>query len=200
MTPNNVIPSGGMITILDRRDEIYNYFHHNRSCQSFFFADAQKERYAAYYTSMYLIQDTTEGLLAHRAAGFSSFPPQAYIEFWGVMQAVIIQQDSISELYNAVTGTLLDTTRLNSWQSVRSLRNTCAGHPAKKDRRKGAPLTRTFTGRFFGGYSQLMYEQWEAQGSISHPRVRLGALIDEYVTEAESKMKQILDSMKVQWP
>jgi hypothetical protein len=97
-----------MHRIVDRRQEIYDYFHNNDACQRFFFDAAQEERYAAYYTSMYLVQDTSESLLVHRARGFSSDSHAAYIEFWGVMQALIIQQDSISELYNAVTGARLD--------------------------------------------------------------------------------------------
>lgn len=34
--------------------------------------------------------------------GFSEDPHEAYLKFWGVMQAIIIQQDSICELYWAI--------------------------------------------------------------------------------------------------
>ncbi|HKN12855.1 MAG TPA: hypothetical protein VJX68_06620 [Candidatus Binatus sp.] len=176
-----------MLRIVNRRQEIYDYFHNNGDCQQFFFDAAQKERYAAYYTryaayytSMYLVQDTSESLLAHRARGFFSDPLAAYLEFWGVMQALIIQQDSISDLYEAVTSAELDIRALDSWQAVRTLRNACAGHPAKRDRPKNFPVTRTFMGRRFGGYPAITYEQWQAQGGISHPTVKLAALIDVY--------------------
>ena len=183
-----------------QRNEIYDYFHQSCSCQEFFFDPAQAERYAAYYTSKYLLQDSTESLLAHREREFSSNPLQAYIEFWGVMQALIIQQDSIAELYEAVVGTPLDTSALISWQSLRRLRNTCAGHPAKRDRPRKSPLTRTFMGREFGGYSEFTYEKWEAPDSITHPTVKLGALIDKYAIEAEGQLVEVLRSMKQQWP
>lgn len=189
-----------MRRIIDRRQEIYDYFHNNGTCQQFFFDAAQEERYAAYYTSMYLVQDTSESLLVHRARGFSADSHVAYIEFWGVMQALIIQQDSISELYKAVTDVQLDLRALNSWQAVRTLRNSCAGHPAKKDRPKNFPLTRTFMGRHFGGYPAITYEQWEAQGGISHPTVKLDALIDGYAKEAEAKLVEVLQAMNQQWP
>jgi hypothetical protein len=189
-----------MLRIANRRQEIYDYFHNNVACQQFFFDAAQEERYAAYYTGMYLVQDTSESLLVHRARGFSSDPHAAYIEFWGVMQALIIQQDSISELYKAVTAAQLDIRALNSWQAVRTLRNACAGHPAKKDRPKNFSLTRTFMGRRFGGYPSITYEQWQAQGGISHPRVKLDAIIDGYAKEAEVKLVEILQSMTQQWP
>jgi hypothetical protein len=189
-----------MRRIGDLRQEIYDYFHNNGTCQQFFFDAAQEERYAAYYTSMYLIQDTSESLLVHCARGFSADPHAAYIEFWGVMQALIIQQDSISELYKAVTAVQLDTRALNSWQAVRTLRNTCAGHPAKKNRPKNSPLTRTFMGRRFGGYRAITYEQWQTQGGVSHPTVKLDALIDAYANEAGIKLAEVLQSMKQQWP
>lgn len=186
--------------VATRRDEIYNYFHGSASCQQFFFAAAQEERYAAYYTSMYLLQDTTESLMVHRSKGFSSDPFEAYIEFWGVMQALFIQQDSVSELYEVVIGNALDARNLTSWQALRTLRNTCAGHPAKKDRPKTSPLLRTFMGRNFGNYSAITYEQWQSPDGISHPVVDLGALIDSYATEAESQLAAVQKSMRQQWP
>lgn len=188
-----------MLRVADRRGEIYDYFDQSSACQNFFFAAAQKERYAAYYTSMYLLQDTTESLMSHRAQGFSSNPFEAYIEFWGVMQALFIQQDSISELHEAVTGDPLNMANLASWEALRTLRNTCAGHPAKKDRPK-ASISRTFMGRGFGGYSTITYEQWQSGGGISHHTVQFGALIDNYAIEAETKMVAVLQFMKQQWP
>ena len=189
-----------MLRIATRREEIYNHFHGSAACQQFFFAAAQEERYAAYYTSMYLLQDTTESLMTHRTKGFSSDPFEAYIEFWGVMQALFIQQDSISELHEAVTGSPLKESKLASWQSLRTVRNICAGHPAKKDRPKTSPISRTFMGRGFGDYSAITYEQWQSGSSINHPTVDLGALIDSYSTEAEAQLTAVLQFMKQQWP
>ena len=188
-----------MIEILNRREEIYDYFQNNKHCRSFFFDSEQEERYAAYYTSMYLLQDTTESLLSHRERGFSSNPFEAYIEFWGVMQALFIQQDAISELFVAITGAALKTGELSSWQALRTLRHTCAGHPAKKDRPKRSPISRTFMGRNFGTYSVITYEEWQSAGNISHPKIHFGDLIDDYTIEAESCLLEALVSMKQQW-
>ena len=173
-----------MQRVATRRIEIYNHLQGSTSCQTFFFAAAQEERFAAYYTSMYLLQDTTESLMAHREKDFSSNPLEAYIEFWGVMQALVIQQDSIAELYKAVTSSKLDTRNLTSWQALRTLRNTCAGHPANKARPKTSPTSRTFMGRSFGNYSAVTYEQWQSGdrqrgGSKSHPVVNLGAQLKQ---------------------
>jgi len=188
-----------MEQIATQRAAIYNYFHGSASCGQFFFAAAQEERYAAYYTSMYLLQDTTESLMVHRAKGFSLDPFEAYIEFWGVLQALFIQQDAIAELHEAVTGSPLKTGNLSSWRSLRTLRNICAGHPAKRDLPKTYPLSRTFMGRQFGNYSAVTYEQRQS-GSIKHQVVDLGVLVDSYATEAESQLAAVLQSMRAQWP
>ncbi len=89
--------------IADRRSDIYAFFQKNGECQKFFYSPENKEKYVAYYNSMYLLQDSTEGLWQHREKGFSKDPLLAYIEFWGVMQAVIIQQDAIQEIFQILT-------------------------------------------------------------------------------------------------
>lgn len=150
-----------MDQILEVRQEIYDYFHNNEACQNFFFDNSREEKFVAYYTSLYLISDVTESLWVHRKKGFSEDPHEAYLEFWGVMQAIMIQQDSICEFYWAIKNAELDRSNLTSWKKLRNLRNICAGHPVKKDRPKQSPLTRTFMGRSFGDYSSFHYEQWE---------------------------------------
>lgn len=176
--------------------KIYDFFHSSKECQEFFFRPENEERYSAYYISMYLIQDTNEAMLAHRERGFSPDPLIAYIEFWGIMQAIIIQQDSISELYYCVTENKHSTEKLENWQKIRRLRNVCAGHPARKDRPKGEPLTRTFMGRGFGNYSEFAYEKWEYPDKTTHPRVKLSELISSYEHEAEKELHCIYQYMQ----
>lgn len=96
-----------MDQILAARLKIYDQFHGSAAGTEHFFKDEHAGAYAAYYTAMYLIQDTGESVWAHMKRGFSSDPHIAYIEFWGVMQAIFIQQDAISELYEAVIGSKL---------------------------------------------------------------------------------------------
>ena len=199
-----------MDKILETRQEIYDYFQSNNACQEFFLNSSNKERYVAYYTSMLLIKNATESLWDHRNKGFSPDPPEAYLEFWGVMQAIIIQQDSIGELYWAVKSQKLDWNDLESWKKIREIRNICAGHPAKIDRPSDKPLKRTFMGPSFGNYSLFHYEQWEKPmtsskseyilNNITHPEIKLGTIVDDYSEEAANKLREILQSMKKQWP
>ena len=191
-----------MKIIADRYSEIYDFFHSNTACKKYFFDAAHEAEYVAYYNSRYLLQDSTESLFHHREHGFSRDPLLAYLEFWGVMQAAIIQQDSISEIYAVMCRKSLDAKAkdLKSWLQVRELRNLCAGHPAKKDRPEGEPITRTFMGRAFGGYAAIKFEQWKQVDGTTHPRVNLGALLDSYAVEAGAQLADVLAEMKTRWP
>lgn len=184
-----------------RRSEIYEHFQ--GSAAGVELADPRNEEaYVAYYTGMYLLQDSTEALTQHRSVGFSADPLQAYIEFWGVMQAVIIQQDAIKEIHRVVFDRELDAKALDlvKWTELRKLRNVCAGHPARRQLPKSSPLTRSFMARGFGNYEEIKYEQWEADTGRSFPRVALDSLLDGYATEAETVLVTILDGMRQRWP
>ena len=183
------------------RSEIRDYYDNNDCCEKYFHAPAHEVEFVAYYNSMYLLQDTTESLSQHRQQNFNSYHLQAYIEFWGVMQAVVIQQDSIGVLYTVLTGEKHKFWKdLEWWPQIRELRHTCAGHPAEKTR--SGPLTRTFMGRQFGNYHEITYERWQ-QGQNperDHPVVPLGHLLDQYAVEAESILRVAFEAMKNRWP
>jgi hypothetical protein len=186
-------------TVLKIRSAIYDQFHRSSAGPDYFFKNAHADEYAAYYTSMYLIQDTGEAVWTHMRRGFSADPMAAYLEFWGVMQAVVIQQDAIKELYNAIVGSFPDTTTL-SWQAIRDMRNLCAGHPAKRS--VGVPKTqRAFMGRDFGDYPNIQYELWE-DGSArpTHPSFNLHQMIENYEPEAAQMLGGVLAALKTRWP
>ena len=189
-----------VIQVLTTRSAIYDQFHGSSAGPAFFFKPENKNTFAAYYTAMYLIQDTGESIMTHMTKGFSASPMQAYIEFWGVMQALAIQQDAISELHLAVLGLPLKVPTGSAWHDLRETRHACAGHPANRSRRLPAPQ-RTFMGRDFGNYDSVMYELYDANtGQITHPRFNLKRMIDLYSVEAEAALRNVLSVMKARWP
>jgi hypothetical protein len=156
---------------------------------------------AAGYTSMYLIADTAESIWTHRKLDFSSDPFASYLEFWGVMQAIVIQQDAICELYNAVVSSSLPIIpKASAWKQLRDLRTQCAGHPANRSRGVPKPQ-RSFMGRMRRTYANVTYEMWDAHTrKTTHPSVNLGKLIDSYDIEASQTLGVILQTMKFKWP
>jgi hypothetical protein len=118
-----------MNRVLDAQSAIYDQFQHS---SAFLAISKQRDQYAAYYTSMYLIQDTGEAVARHMAGDFSTDFLRAYLEFWGVMQAINIQQDAISELHRVIVGSKPTTGPNSAWSRLRDKRNLCAGHPARR--------------------------------------------------------------------
>src|SRR6202158_707216 len=178
-----------MKRILAGQSAIYNQFH---GSSAFSVISQRGDDYAAYYTAMYLIQDTGEAVDRHLASDFSSDPLTAYLMFWGVMQAIFIQQDAISELHRVIVGSAPPITSNSAWSKLRDKRNVCAGHPANRDR--GVPASqRSFMGRSFGNYTHVTYELWDdATETTTHPSFNLQKMIDDYDKEARDLLKIVL--------
>lgn len=185
-----------MERIGETRSRIYDFFHGSDECQEYFFDGAHSDEYARYYTSMYLLQDSTEGLQAHMEIGFNENPLLAYIEMWGVMQAIIIQQDSISTLHKIIIGSKIAPDGDTKWQEIRALRNQCAGHPGNQGQR-----FRFFFGRGSIAYTNLQYERRDSNTSeIEHPEINYIELIHEYAEEANAYLCAVEEEMLKRWP
>jgi hypothetical protein len=189
-----------METISECRRRLYDHFHGSQSCQSHFFDATHADDYAAYYTAMYLLQDSTEALSAHRERGFASDSFLAYIELWGVMQAINIQQDAIKKLYELLTAKGFPS-YTGKWKEIRDLRVLCAGHPVDKGEARKQPAVRTFAGRHFGDYDEVTLESYREDGrNTEHVKIKLGVLIDAYAREAVGFLEQAETEMKRRWP
>jgi hypothetical protein len=186
-----------MQRVLQARSDIYNQFQGSSALS---LKGPQGDDFAAYYTSMFLIQDTGEAVAQHMAGDFSGDPLRAYLEFWGVMQAIIIQQDAISELHRVLVGNQPIIQPNSVWHELRNFRNVCAGHPANRARGVPAPQ-RTFMARSFGSYNSVTYELWDASSQkTTHPTFNLRRMIDDYDKQASQILQDVLTTMKARWP
>jgi hypothetical protein len=159
----------------------------------------QGDDFAACAMSMSLIQDTAEAVEAHLRGDFSSDPPRAYLEFWGVTQAIFVQQDAIFELHRVIAGARPMLPRHSAWAALRDMSRICAGDAA--GRCNGAPAPpRTFMGRSFGRYDRISYELWEAGGRVKHPTFNLRRMIGAYDDEAGGILQNVLVTMRLRWP
>lgn len=200
-----------MERLLNAREAIYAQFHGSSAGPAHFFLDQNAEAYAAYYTAMYLIQDTGDAIYTHARQGFAASSMAAYIEFWGVMQATQIQQDAIVELHGAIVGPRPRLSPGQGWRKLRDFRNLVAGHPA--NRSHGVPATqRAFMGRNRHTYEHLTYEVFDAAAArqasssagpflgTSHPVVDLRQMISDYESEAVPILGTVLSSLRARWP
>jgi hypothetical protein len=195
-------PVRKMMQLLSVRTGIYDQFQGSSAGKAFFFRPENADAYAAYYTSMYLIQDTGEAIFVHMAKDFSADPMQAYLEFWGVMQAINIQQDAILQMHKAVVGSARKIRLGKAWRELRNVRHACAGHPASRTHGvPGGGPQRTFMGRSFGNYNVIRYELWDAITEKSrYPVINLRQMINDYDAEASAVLNDVLSTMKSKWP
>jgi hypothetical protein len=183
-----------MKNISTARNEIAEYWHQSRRWTKEVFAS--EDDFAAFYTSLFLIQDTSESVSSHMSVGFSDDPMKSYIEFWGVMQALIIQQDAIKELHSSCQNSTPQIEKNSAWLRIRELRNRCAGHPAKKT--TGKAHFRSFMGRGPRSYDHLSYEEYNSETRTSqHPQINLGILIEEYDVEGARIVAASLEGLKI---
>jgi hypothetical protein len=183
---------GKIDKILEIRGLIYEAFHSWRGSTRHFRGD----NFARYYTSMYLIDDTGSAVWSHMREGFSPDPMRAYIEFWGVMQAIVIQQDAIRQLHEAVVCTPPIIPTDSAWKNLRKMRDLCAGHPAHRSHGVTAPQ-RTFMGRSFGDYNGIKLELWDAHtAKITHPVFNLRKMIEAYDLEVCAILTNVLTKMR----
>ena len=187
-----------MDRLMDLRQAVYDHFHASEIRDDLFLLPGNRDRFAQYETAMLLIQDTIEALWTHRRRDFSKSSMAAYIEVWGVMQAVFIQQDALLELATAVGAATPQTGP--AWGAIRDLRNVLVGHPINK-RSPGKTPLRAFMGRQPKSYRDLTYELWDAEADrTTFPRVDLGQMLDDYETEAASHLAAVLSHMRQTWP
>jgi hypothetical protein len=163
-----------MEALLVAREKIYNHIQDAEVCR---WSDrATHDDYVTYCVAKDTIQDTAETLIVHRRKGFADDICERYIEYYGVLQAVYMQQDAICALYRLFVGGKLDISDKPSWKRVRDLRNETVGHPVGQKR---------FLNRSAIDYDHVNYLWWpESSRFPKSEDVPLAALIDAYAVEA----------------
>lgn len=131
------------------------------------------------------IQDTAEALLVHREKDFVDDVYRRYIEYYGVLQAVYMQQDAINAIFTLfMYPEKINFNILPNWQELRALRDDTVGHPVGRLKR----LNRNMI-----GYDCVNY-QWCPDAKVSSWKskdVDLAALLDAYDSEAASVLDYI---------
>jgi hypothetical protein len=78
------------------------------------------------------LEDSIETLEYFEINGFGNEEIAKYICFYGVFQAIIIQQDSIKNLSQIFNNLKIELKHFPYWFKIRNLRNSVSGHPTQK--------------------------------------------------------------------
>lgn len=171
-----------MKAILTARDKIYDHIDDFSHCH--WHVKASDDSWATYCIAKDTILDTGETLLCHREKGFSKNGRERYIGYYGVLQAIYLQQDSILALHQLFLGKPLKTFQvLPNWQKLRNLRNDTAGHPVKQMKSVNRNII---------SYDLVNYQSWsKGKRFPSSEDVPLGRLLDAYDEEAADVLDKI---------
>lgn len=163
-----------MNSVLDVREQIYNHIESTPDCK--WSNKASHDDFVSYCAAKDTIQDTAETLLTHMQEGFVTDVHERYIEYYGVLQAIYMQQDAICVLYKIFLNKKLDAKQYNAWSRLRDLRNDTVGHPVGR---------RRFLNRNVISYNNVNYSWWPKKSRLPKSEdFPLKLFIDTYTTEA----------------
>lgn len=174
-----------MKNFFDVRERIYQFEFEND-----YLLNLSNDTFDIYCVLKDLLQDTGEAIGYHIQRGFSDSPMLAYIEFWGVMQALFIQQDAVMEFYALLFGEQSKNEKSNElkqsntgWIKLRDMRNLCSGHPAAQGNRSASTRTSMGRGAHFINYNLVKCISY-SNGETSFKEYKLKEMILEYEQEA----------------
>lgn len=88
------------------------------------------EKFTRFYTANYWITDTDRVVSSLSKKGFSSSLDRKFLEIFGFLQSIYIQQSCIDDMYKTINGVkITDTEKGEDWLKIRAMRNQLSGHP-----------------------------------------------------------------------
>lgn len=170
-----------MESVLIAREKIYDHIQDWSACG--WTDQATHDEFVMYCVAKDTVQDTAETLLVHRQRGFTKDMYERYFEYYGILQAIYMQQDSIAALYKLFVGQPLDIRNRPNWCRIRELRNATVGHPVGR---------RRFLNRNAIGYQGVNYSWWPEDSRFPKSEtVPLAQLLDAYTNEATDALEHI---------
>lgn len=119
-----------------------------------------------------------------------------YLKVYGLLQVLVVQQDAIGHLYDAldILGRPFDIKNYPKLDAIRTVRNASIGHPTKKDRPK--PVSYHFISRVTlrsGSFDLLSSDE---HGNNAIPTIKIGDLIANQREEGTMLLKAVSDELK----
>ncbi len=151
--------------------------------------------------AMDTLGDSCLALEHYEVFGMGQEDGEKYLKIYGLLQAVVLQQDSIRQLYQVFLGSNLKPDYDSAWGKIRKLRNLTAGHPIEKrpegkDKKSGRTgIQRCFISRVTicgGGFQLIIWNKDEARDEFVD--VDLKGLYQAYKLEAIKYLETILEA------
>lgn len=139
-----------------------------------------------------VIGDTELAFSAYDSIGDSTPPGLTYILAYGFLQALVLQQDAVRNLYEALGEPHAPDPLLSE---IRDIRNDAAGHPTKRGGGKGKSFSFISRMSISNAGFQLMTIT-PGQGSPRFRAVSFKALLDTQHQQLEQALGRLLESLR----
>jgi hypothetical protein len=145
--------------------------------------------------AMDTLGDTCLALQDYERRGIGVEEGEKYLRLYGMLQAVVIQQDAIGHLWKIVHGDALPPSPNSGWGRIRELRVLAVGHPVESRQQR-----RTFISRptlSHKGFDRITWLGRDNRDEIE--QVDIKGLYESYKTEAAGILRRIHDAQVVRW-
>ena len=156
------------------------------------------DRWSKFCVAMDILEDTLLAIGAYLDGGLGHSEEERYLRFYGLMQAVYIQEDAIWALWEVVMETQFEKPDDDSgWMTIREIRNHSAGHPVAR---------RTFVVRMSLEQDRVSMITDDPQARTStygggkHWGGQLNDLLAGYLRDANERLSAIAARVPVKWP
>ena len=166
--------------------------------------------FAAFYTARYLIEDCELAIDEQMEDGISGSYGLAYVQVFGLLQSVFVQQDSITAL-RFVVGCSENAGKVQgfggAWKEIRDLRNRITGHPIcqgnsslkRRSFLSRSELPRALKKLKYQTYSNPTGDFSNVSRAISYHEVDLSDLISRYRRQSTCILYCTLREIRKQW-
>ncbi len=144
--------------------------------------------------------DSCSALIHFEDVGIGNTIDERYLRFYGLFQAIILQQDAIKHLYWLFVGRKLSSPPTSAWMKLRDLRNMVAGHPIDKDGDPAEGKLRIFVSQrtiTSNGFTLLICEQ--KTGKTRSQQVDFRTSYEAYKIEALAYLSDIENAQIAKW-
>lgn len=155
-----------------------------------------KDMFSQLCSSMDMVDDADNAIRAYEAGVFPDTKPALYLAVVGALQALVVQQDAVFHLSEAL-GNKLSFKDYPKLTEIREIRNLSIGHPTKKDRPKDKPMSYSHIIQISltrHGFELLTFM---ADGSTTHRYVDMQSIISDQtqvLTEIMESLSQHLEA------
>lgn len=151
--------------------------------------------------AMDTLEDSCLAIGYYEASGIGEEDGEKYLKLYGLLQAIILQQDSIRWLHKVLLGYDLKPSSDSAWTEIRYIRNLTIGHPIEKiEKKRRAGTKRCFISRVTirtSGFELLVWNSREEQNEFKD--VNFERMYKDYKSEVMENLENIAQGQIKRW-